>query len=139
MNRYKPYDHPSTFSTSSCRNLHTCHKDLKRLFTSLAHDGWDMTIIEGYRNEGAQNEAFESGDSLAEWPDSNHNELPSLAVDVAPYIPGVGIPWNEDFDPLPWHVLAGAVMAKAKELDIEIEWGGYFTSIVDLPHWQLLK
>jgi len=134
---YKPYDFKSTFSASSRRNLDTCHLKLQTLFSFVASDGWDMTIICGHREEAAQNQAFASGASLAEWPDSNHNESPSLAIDVAPYIPGIGIPWNENFDPLPWHMLSGVVQTKARSLGIKIRWGGYFKSIKDLPHWEL--
>lgn len=96
-----------------------------------------MTVICGHRNEADQAEAVHIGTSDLLWPESRHNAEPSLAVDVVPYIAGLGIPWNEDYDPAPWHMLAGAVQCKARELGIEIEWGGYWTSPVDLPHWQL--
>lgn len=138
MNPYKPYNHPSTFSTSSWRNLDSCNTRLKLLFTELAHDGWDMTIVCGHRTEEEQADEVAKGTSELQWPDSRHNVQPSLAVDVAPYIAGLGIPWNDDYDPAPWHMLAGAIQCKAKELGIEIEWGGYWESLVDLPHWQLV-
>lgn len=130
---YKPYDHPSKYSVTSIIRLETCHTDLQRLFRALAADGWDITIICGHRGEREQNEAFANNFSKAMWPNSEHNFLPSRAVDVGPYVAGSGIDWD---DPLPWHMLSGAVQAKAKELDIKVKWGGYFKSS-DLPHWEL--
>lgn len=103
--------------------------------TALAEDGWDITIICGHRGEEEQNKEYAEGDSDLQWPDSKHNAYLSNAVDTAPYIPGVGIPWKDSH---PWHMLAGAVFAKAHELHIEIEWGGHWTSPNDLPHWQLV-
>ncbi len=134
MIKYLPYKNPSVYSKSSLSNLGSCKSDLRRLFTTLADDGWDITIICGHRGEAEQNKEYAEGDSHLQWPDSNHNTYLSNAVDIAPYIPGVGIPWKDDH---PWHMLAGAVFAKAHELHIKIEWGGHWGSLEDLPHWQL--
>jgi peptidoglycan L-alanyl-D-glutamate endopeptidase CwlK len=136
MKHYYRGDKPTRFSDTSIERLSSCHLDLHTLFTSLAHDGWDITIVCGHRDCAAQTIAFESGNSEVNWPDSKHNSTPSMAVDAAPYIPGVGIPWD---DPEPWYMLAGAVQAKAKQLDITVRWGGLFKTLVDLPHWELVN
>jgi len=135
--RYEPYGHPSSFSKTSKDRLRTCHPQLIRLFSEVARRGFDITIVCGHRGEKAQNEAFECGASRAKWGESDHNVSPSLAIDIAPYIPGVGIPWNDDYDLKAWAVLAGAVFAIARELEIEVEWGGYW-SFNDEPHWKLI-
>jgi len=138
MNTYKPYNTPSNYGRKSTLNLNTCHDDLQILLRALRDDGWDISVVCGHRGEYAQTQAYIAEKSNARWPDSKHNTLPSEAVDIAPYIPGVGIPWE---DPLPWYLLAGAMMQKAKDLNIGIRWGGYFKTIAggDLGHWELVR
>jgi hypothetical protein len=45
----------------------------------------DFKILCGHREEKEQNEAFNKGNSKLKWPQSKHNSLPSLAVDIAPF------------------------------------------------------
>jgi len=42
-------------------------------------------IICGVRSEEEQNNAFAKGNSKVKYPNSKHNTVPSLAVDVVPY------------------------------------------------------
>lgn len=51
--------------------------------------------------------------------------MPAEAVDVAPWIAGIGIPWKSRSQ---FYFLAGFVMAKAAQLDIPIRWGGDWDS-----------
>jgi len=44
-------------------------------------------IIEGHRGEIIQNEMYRTGKSQVQWPDSNHNLIPSMAIDVMEYFP----------------------------------------------------
>lgn len=137
QNQYKKGSNPTTYSGRSSENLHSCHSDLRRILIFLAQDGWNITVVCGHRDEEAQNKAYDSGNSKANWPDSDHNVSPSNAVDIAPYIPGVGIPW-ENHDNL-WIILAGAFMGKAQELNIEVEWGGLYKGLKDLGHFSLIE
>jgi len=81
------------FSESSKAKLATCHRDLVTLFNHIILNR-DCTIICGFRGEQEQNEAYAKGNSQKRWPDSKHNTITSLAVDVAPY-EVTGIDWGK--------------------------------------------
>ena len=68
-----------------------------------------------------QNEYYRTGRSQIEWPDSKHNKDPALAFDLAPWIPGRGIPWN---DRASFCYLAGRIMGEADRQGVELTWGG---------------
>ncbi len=130
------------FSTNSLRQLDTCDTRLQAIFHRvLVHR--DCTIIEGHRPEDLQNEMFRQGRSKLKWPDSNHNDKPSRAVDVGPYYMGEGIPWELRER---WIYFAGYVFAVADDLRIAVRWGGDWDSDLtftdqsfhDLPHWELV-
>ena len=119
------------YSKRSREALSTCHPDLQRLFEAVL-PWFDHSILEGHRGEHEQNQAVLNKRSTLEWPDSEHNKLPSLAVDVMPY----PINWSdikriEDF--------ARVVKCIAHSLEINIKWGGDWDTFVDMPHWELEK
>ena len=78
---------------------------------------FDFSVLEGHRDEDAQNAAHDAGNSKKRWPDGKHNTLPSNAVDVAPY----PIDW-EDRERFVY--LAGAIMGAARAMGIPLRWGG---------------
>ena len=118
----------SSFSKNSAHQLSTCDSRLRRLFMEVIKIH-DCTIIEGYRLPAKQLELYNAVPQRSKVKHGNHNVSPSMAVDVAPYIKGRGIPW-----PVPgtkeyiknWMQFAyfnGIVTAKAKELGINIRAG----------------
>ena len=120
-----------SFSARSLERLMSCHPDLIKLFQAVIKE-IDCSVICGHRNQKDQDEAVRHGFSKTPWPKSMHNKIPSLAVDVIPY----PVSWD---DIESFTALSNIVLAKAKELGIEIEWGGTFKSIMDRPHYQLKK
>ena len=132
------------FGTVSLSRLTTCHPDLQVLF-SVVVEKFDCSILCGHRDEIAQTEAFEGGFSKVQWPNSKHNQYPSLAVDVAPY----PVDWKDERR---FYYFAGQVMAVATalyqqgEIEHEIRWGGDFDqdtqvkdeTFRDLPHFELI-
>jgi len=96
------------FSERSKERLNTCHRDLKTLFNHVIFER-DCTIICGHRNKTDQDKAFTDGNSKVQWPNSKHNRIPSLAVDVAPY----------EFNHIDWGKLQGA------------EFSGYVKGVAD--------
>ncbi len=115
---------PRTFqwSPASKSRLITCDKRLVTLFTTVLEE-FDCTVLCGVRNAVAQDEAFRTGHSQLEWPNSPHNcEEPkqkSRAVDVAPF----PIDWN---DRDRFMHFAGIVRGVSVGLGIAIRWGGNF-------------
>lgn len=119
-----------TFSKSSAEKLATCDERLQRLFNEVIKYT-DCSIVCGHRDKAAQEAAFDGGFSLAHWPKSQHNSLPSLAVDVCPY----PIDWGDEAKFRAFGVLVKECAAK---LGIEIE-SGMDWKFKDLPHWQVKK
>jgi len=117
------------FSMKSRERLLTCHPDLQRLFNEVIKVV-DCTVICGHRTRAEQDKALREGRSLAQWPRSKHNGLPSLAVDVGPY----PIDWT---DHVRWDAFAVIVKGIAARLNIKVRWGGDFKRLVDKPHWEL--
>ena len=125
------------FSGKSLERLKTCHPDLQRLFTEVIKH-YDCTVTCGHRGKDEQDEAVRTGASKLAWPNSKHNQLPSIAIDVVPF----PIDWN---DTSRFYHFAGFVLATAKQLGIEIRWGGDWNSDLkfrdekfkDLPHYEL--
>ena len=122
------------FSQSSFSKLSTCHADLQTLFYEVIKY-FDCTILEGYRNQEDQEEAYASGHTTLHWPHGKHNRQPSMAVDVIPY------PINFDNEKLGlW--FGGYVMGIAQKLKDEgkmihaIRWGGSWNGlgVLNTPH-----
>lgn len=125
---------------SSNRELDTCHPTLQRLIREVDRrlaaspraQRLDLKVVKGHRNKAEQHAAFLAGDSKLDWPDSQHNTLPSTAVDIGPY-------------PLDWKdtelfmLLIGYVLAVADDLGIDIEVGALWPGHWDRPHIQLSK
>lgn len=128
-----------TFSAKSRQRLDTCHPELIRLFDAVVKV-IDCTVIEGYRSNADQEEAFRNGTSQLRPGQSLHNRRPSLAVDVAPY----PIDWKDWHR---WYFFAGYVLATARSMGMEVrsglDWNMNFDfkdqSFFDAPHFELLR
>ena len=125
------------FGTRSRNNLRESDDRLQRVFNEVVKH-YDCSVICGYRGEVDQNCAYDSNRSTLKYPDSKHNQKPSMAVDVTPY----PIEW-EDFEG--FYHFAGFVKGVATSLGVEIRWGGDWDSDYDLhdqifndfPHFEI--
>ena len=104
------------FGKRSIGRLQTCDQKLQELFYEVVKH-FDCSIIEGNRGEERQNKAFADGKSKVKYPNGKHNKNPSIAVDVAPY----PIDWS---DRDRFHYFGGFVLGVAKEMGMNIRWGG---------------
>lgn len=104
------------FSKASARKLATCDVRLVQVFERVI-EHFDCTILTGYRDQQTQDEAFATGHSKKKWPESKHNQSPSLAVDAAPY----PIDWN---DRERFHYFAGYVLGVGAMLGVKLRYGG---------------
>ncbi len=128
------------FSQASQGRLDTCDKRLQDLFEAVIAAGHDCTIIEGHRTKERQDEAFRTGKSKLQWPNSKHNKIPSMAVDVMPY----PIDWS---DRKRLEAFAAIVFATAAKLGIAVRWGGDWNMngksnderFFDGPHWEIIE
>ena len=133
------------FGQKSKDKLSTCHPDIQKVLNE-AIKRYDFMVLYGNRTIEEQFELFKKGRTLKEgkWvktgstvtnldgktKKSMHNYSPSLAVDIAPY----PIDWNnlERFKEM-----AKVILECAKELGVNLEWGGNWASFKDYPHFQL--
>ena len=136
---------PGKYGDRSLRRLHTCHKDLILLCNEVVR-AWDNTILPygGHRTEEEQELAFAEGRTTKHWPDSKHNNVPSLAVDMGPW-------HSEEVPPLNWgnlerwRAFGGFVMGIAYGMGIKLRWGGDWDNDTnvsdqkfnDLTHFEL--
>lgn len=120
------------YSNLSLQRLYTCHEDLITICSlALQVSPVDITVVCGFRDWRAQNDAFTTGHSRVPWPQSTHNRKPSDAVDLAPYFHG-GIQWNAVKE---LHLIAGLVVGIGAAQNVQIRWGGAWNGMMNAP-WQ---
>lgn len=117
------------FGNTSRERLATVHPDLAAVCRD-AIEVYDFRVIEGHRGKEAQNRAFDEGRSRKRWPHGKHNELPSLAVDLAPF----PVDWHNTGR---FHFLAGIMFACALRRGVRLRWGGHWQHLRDYPHFEL--
>lgn len=131
------------FGKGSEIQLATLDPRLQRVLRrALSYGIIDFVVVVGFRGEAAQNEAFRTGASQKRWPEGEHNQYPSKAVDVALYINGK-VEWGL---PKSWYYLGGLIMAAAAEEGVRLRWGADWDSdrdvtdqtFNDLGHFELL-
>lgn len=117
-------------SRRSEENLRGVHPDLvKVVHRALEITDIDFMVIEGKRNEARQRQLVASGKSQT----MNSRHLTGHAIDCAPLVNNQ-IPWS---DWSHFKKVADAMMQAAKELGVDIEWGGNWKTFKDGPHFQL--
>lgn len=127
------------YSTRSEQRLLECDIRLQSIFRELLKF-YDHTIVCGHRNAKDQNAAYEAGNSKVQWPNSKHNDVPSMAVDVIPYPDG----WDSIKS---FYFMAGAVKAIAEKQGVRIRWGGDWSmdndfndqTFMDLAHFEIYE
>jgi hypothetical protein len=88
----------------------------------------DFIVVEGLRTKERQAYLVEKGASKT----MNSRHLTGDAVDLAPIVDNkVSWDWKH------FYPLAEAVKQAAKDVKVEVEWGGDWESFKDGPHWQL--
>lgn len=135
-----------SFGKSSKDRLITCHPILQELMWRTVEER-DCSITCGHRNEVDQNQVYEKRLSRVRWPNSKHNSLPSMAVDV--------VPWPEKWESESafldlYEVIRdswASMVAENLTEDYCLRWGGDWDgdgdrkdqTFDDLPHWELVK
>ena len=131
------------YSKNSKRHLRTCHPDLRTVMgCAIQFSKVDFGISEGHRSVARQQELFNSLAETGVWltncdgikKRSKHNYKPSLACDVFAYVDG-----RANYEEANMLEIARCVKFCAAQLGIGIEWGGDWTTRVDMPHFNLLN
>jgi len=119
------------FGLKSRKKLETCNKKIQKIMHE-AIKRMDFTVLCGFRSEEEQNKVYSKGASKLKFPKSRHNKNPSDAIDIAPW----PIDWN---NLARFRKLASIVKEEAKKLGYKVTWGGDWTTLVDMPHFQIEK
>lgn len=126
------------FSKASKAKLQTCHINLQVILLEAIKE-IDFVVLEGHRSVERQQKLFAQGRTVpgkivtridGVTKKSNHNFMPSRAVDIAPY----PIDWN---DLERFKEVAKIVKRIAMENSIELRWGGDW-KMKDYPHFELV-
>ena len=126
------------FSQRSLNNLKNVDERLVKICNELIKRT-DFTVIEGHRSLERQKELYDKGFSKIDGisKKGKHNYFPSLAIDIIPYKKGHSPFDGSKESDIMFDNLAKEFKQVAKELGINITWGGDWQSLVDKPHFQI--
>lgn len=127
-------------SEGNLKNVHPLLVKITRRALQISES--DFTVICGHRDRAGQEQAQRDKTTKVAFPNSAHNQLPSCAIDVIPY-PFTN--WEDKAMFRKWKQIADAMMAAAKELGLDLRWGGDFnrdgnkttSDSWDSPHFEL--
>lgn len=125
------------FSQRSLDNLKNVDERLVRICNELIKR-IDFAVIEGFRTPERQKELYDKGFSKIDGisKKGKHNYNPSLAIDIIPYKKGHNPFDGSKESDIMFDNLAKEFKQVAKELGINITWGGDW-KFIDKPHFQL--
>lgn len=133
------------FSQPSREKLVTCDSRLIRLCTKVVQV-FDVTVLCGRRDEQEQNRHFNSGNSKVRYPNSKHNSIPSMAIDLAPY--PIPLDWGKQWkDKVKFYELKAIMFYEADRLGVRLRWGGDWDGdgdykdqkFDDLVHYEIVE
>mgnify|MGYP003639088811 FL=1 len=113
----------SNKSLQKLEGVHPDMVDIVKLAISLT--GQDFSVGEGLRSVARQKKLVATGKSTT----MNSRHITGHAVDLFPY----PLSWDWEY----FYPIADAMKDAAKELKIDLEWGGDWESFPDGPHFQL--
>jgi len=116
------------FSYNQYKKLCSCDSRLIALFAEV-NKTFPCIIVCGYRNEADQNKSHNQNKSRFRYPNSKHNTVPALAIDVMPCGIYQSIDWK---DRTRITYFAGFVKGIAFQMGINITWGGDWDNDTDL-------
>ena len=129
--------------TRSKSNLKGVHPDLVKVVErAITLTTQDFTVIEGVRTTQRQQELYAQGRTKPGSKVTNADGVKNKsnhqakadgyghAVDIVPY----PVDWNTTSK---FRAIADAMKQAAKDLDVKMEWGGDWTKLVDLPHFEV--
>lgn len=96
------------------------HPTLQEMCDFILQECADVSLITGHRTASEQDALYPTYTKV-KWPNSKHNSVPSLAVDLQPY------PYPADNETKLRQQLAyiaGRVIQWAKQKGYDIRWGG---------------
>lgn len=122
------------FSKKSLEKLNKVNQKLKYLAEEVIKiSSIDFGIVEGLRDLETQQKYFQEKKSKCDGVKNKSKHQDGLAIDIVCFNENGKATYEKEY----YYYIAGLFEAKAKELNIEIQWGGWWKSIVDYPHFEL--
>lgn len=121
------------FRPKDAEKLANAHPALAAVILKAAEMGGRFIVDQTIRGRAKQEEAARTGHSRAHFGQSAHNYSPALAADCYPVTERGQIIWLEQA----FRDLAILMFAAARKCNTDIDWGGDWKTIKDLPHFQL--
>ena len=110
----------------SKQKLEGVHPDLVAVVErAISISEQDFSVLEGLRSVERQRKLVDTGKSTT----MNSRHLTGHAVDLAPY----PLSWDWNY----FYPIADAMKQAARELGVDLEWGGDWKTFPDGPHFQL--
>jgi hypothetical protein len=106
--------------------------EISDLAISLSNIDFGVPSTGGLRTEADQAKLYTSGKSKADGRTNKSYHQTGRALDVYAYVDGKAS-WEKEH----LAIVAVAMMQAANELGYKLEWGGFFISFTDMPHFQL--
>lgn len=146
------------FGSKSKDKLKTCHKDIQRVLElAISRSKIDFGISEGHRSLEKQKEYYAIGRTVDRHKSTitnvdgvnkkgKHNESPSLAIDIYVWHSNASTRKKISYDEAHLSYVAGVIDCCAKELNINLTWGGnwdndgiikYDQNLNDMPHFEI--
>lgn len=120
-----------TLSAKSLERLEGVHPDLVKIVKrAIEVTKVDFGVTEGLRTYSRQKQLVSEGKSLT----MNSRHLTGHAVDLVAYVDG-----KVSWETTQYKLINDAMQQAAKELGIPIVWGGSWKTLVDGPHFELLR
>ena len=113
-------------STDSLKGVHPLLSAV--VVYALSISEVDFSVVDGLRTIAEQQSYVKSGASKT--MDSYH--LTGHAVDIYPWVNGKTSHNESDY-----LKVRDAMIQSAKQLGVDIQWGGNWKTFVDRPHWQI--
>ena len=133
---------PFTLSARSRSRLVGVHPDLVRVVNlAIRLTVVDFVVVQGNRTQAEQDALYAQGRTkpgkVVTWT-RNSNHIGGRAIDVAPWVNGA-VEWDDSGKLGLWPRIAEAFKSAAKELGVEIVWGGDWKTTKDRPHFELVR
>lgn len=148
---------PYKFSNNSLKRLATVDPRMQAVAKrAIAISTVDFAVVQGNRTLDEQKQLYGKGRNAAQcaakgvpiqyarpgekkvtWT-LNSNHIGGFAIDVAPFVDG-HLEWDEGGKLGLWPQIAIAFEQAAKELNVDITWGGNWEETKDRPHFELVR
>jgi len=118
-----------SFGIKSSERLSKVHPDLQKVFNeAIKESPLDFSITQGLRTKEQQKVLFDAGKSQT----MNSRHLTGKAVDIAVIKDGE-VTWDFKY----YQLVSDHIKKIAKDMKIDVVWGGDWVSFRDGPHFEL--